>query len=846
MSSNDDNNNNNTDNNPPRKLPIPLTPLLSLPPESPLPPHLHNALTSALLSSGAVPRIQAALGEALAASGWTAALRARVHALLRDGECGSVEEVLARVVREAGLDGAAANDQAEGGGNGVVKKEEDEGDEGAQNGDPDGAGAAADLKIPDKAVKEVVRVVRRELENVCEIQVDEHRLLHCRARLSDSSAAYLAQLAAAHNAGNDGFRRAMAASAMAAATATDTDTSPATFPASTATADDAMTDVDIAKDSAGYDADDDTGTSEIEPEELPDTSTSAITAIDEPRDAEARAAFSSHVDRRDYAYLGGHYVADFSDDDYGDPIDPDQILQNVEFAAGEEQRAESGEQEHVDDFKDRYRGVCLTCLEAAEECACEGGPELVDHLEWRVDDEGGMDMDDVDPGEGVKVEENDEMEEEGNVAADSSRETPELADYEAFCDRCLCFLEFCKCGQDVGGEVLEEADPAEPEPESGDEAEPPSCDYCLQPPGVCECGPDVGGEDVELDGPTGCSFRSFCLLCLRAPTDCDCGEGDETEEDSSSDDSSDDSDRLATAVAADYASSESALVNEELFCGDCLRAHELCVCRSPVRYNVDEATGDPAALEDIVCGNCWVDRELCDCPVGARRRAALALIEGEGTAGEEESAAEGDEEESVAADEDHAQEETEREAPPPLDYAMCTECGCFGFGCVCHGTPDLAASPPQSAADSEAADDDDDGDDDSDDDSDDDDGDDDKENAAPASPASPSSPVQSDSGDSGDVCHRCWNVVHFCRCGQQGPGGQGGQIAGAAAADGEPEEGEEVLLDLDDDDIDDLPDEEEPPDPAQLTRGRKRSRDDDRAGDLLQMGKNRGMPKPRR
>lgn len=123
----------------------------------PLPPTLHSTLLSALLAQpAAVPRIQSAISHELAAAGWTTALRTRIAQLLRNGECATYEELMARVLREARGDA--------GGQNGVNGH-------GGENGDGE-AGERVEIKIPEKAVREGVKAVRRELEAVCEVVRD--------------------------------------------------------------------------------------------------------------------------------------------------------------------------------------------------------------------------------------------------------------------------------------------------------------------------------------------------------------------------------------------------------------------------------------------------------------------------------------------------------------------------------------------------------------------------------------------------------------------------------------------------------------------------------------------------
>ncbi|KAF1815365.1 hypothetical protein P152DRAFT_446438 [Eremomyces bilateralis CBS 781.70] len=119
----------------------------------PLPADLRASLTSALLAQNSIPRIHQTLSHELASSGWTNALREHVKELLRSGQAQSYGEVM-RLVVEGALkeEGGKNGEEANGEGNGVAQAEV--------------------IKIPEKAVKEGLRVVRKELERVCEVVVD--------------------------------------------------------------------------------------------------------------------------------------------------------------------------------------------------------------------------------------------------------------------------------------------------------------------------------------------------------------------------------------------------------------------------------------------------------------------------------------------------------------------------------------------------------------------------------------------------------------------------------------------------------------------------------------------------
>ncbi len=123
-------------------------------------------VTSALLSAGAIPRIQAVLSHELASAGWTTNLRSFVLQLLRSGDCSTYDQVMTRVLAEAkGQDtGSAAH-----GVNGV------NGTAGDRSGPSLPTGKSVEdggIRIPAKVIREGVKTVKKELESVCEITLE--------------------------------------------------------------------------------------------------------------------------------------------------------------------------------------------------------------------------------------------------------------------------------------------------------------------------------------------------------------------------------------------------------------------------------------------------------------------------------------------------------------------------------------------------------------------------------------------------------------------------------------------------------------------------------------------------
>jgi hypothetical protein len=110
----------------------------TLPSSSALPNNAQTTLTTALLSGGAIPRIERALTQSLAEAGWTGALRTQVAQLVRGGECASYADVLSRVLE------------------GVRK----------------GAGSS-EIAVPEEVLGQAMKIVRAEVERCVEVRVDD-------------------------------------------------------------------------------------------------------------------------------------------------------------------------------------------------------------------------------------------------------------------------------------------------------------------------------------------------------------------------------------------------------------------------------------------------------------------------------------------------------------------------------------------------------------------------------------------------------------------------------------------------------------------------------------------------
>ena len=118
-----------------------------------MPKPIHDALATALLENRAIPRIEGVLSQSLAETGWSDKLRAYIQRLIRTGEAHTHDEIMVKV--EAAIRGGSIPAEGETNGNGVDAAEK------------------PDLKIPEKVVRDGVKVVRQELEKVVTIEVDD-------------------------------------------------------------------------------------------------------------------------------------------------------------------------------------------------------------------------------------------------------------------------------------------------------------------------------------------------------------------------------------------------------------------------------------------------------------------------------------------------------------------------------------------------------------------------------------------------------------------------------------------------------------------------------------------------
>lgn len=136
---------------------------ISVPPQPPrpLPTHLRTSLTSALLSSSAIPQIQATLYNTSQEAGWNEAIHRRAKQIISSGQATSSKEVMEILVKEA-REGQALNSRPVNRIPGGLARHRQEDAKSTQ--DP-----AVDVMFPNEAVKRGKEVVRDALENIVDI-----------------------------------------------------------------------------------------------------------------------------------------------------------------------------------------------------------------------------------------------------------------------------------------------------------------------------------------------------------------------------------------------------------------------------------------------------------------------------------------------------------------------------------------------------------------------------------------------------------------------------------------------------------------------------------------------------
>ena len=165
-----------------------MAPTLIIPPNPPTPlsQPLRTDITNALLATSTIPTLQTMLLAECHEIGWLDTVRERALQLIRTGECVTYGEVMGKVVGEAkvwgtaderdgklvngiqhsatGKSGVERNGAAKNGINSAIKN---------GVGKEVGKDTKADVRVPDKVVREGVRVVKAALDKVVKIEEQE-------------------------------------------------------------------------------------------------------------------------------------------------------------------------------------------------------------------------------------------------------------------------------------------------------------------------------------------------------------------------------------------------------------------------------------------------------------------------------------------------------------------------------------------------------------------------------------------------------------------------------------------------------------------------------------------------
>jgi hypothetical protein len=118
-------------------------------------PTTQTLLTTALVDNNSIPLIQNALLHELQASGWSTNLKTYITQLMRSGECTKYDDLMDRVLDEALRETNAAAVAAENGKKSNVDDEEE--------------GVRPSLAVPNQAITQAVKIVKKELEKICQL-----------------------------------------------------------------------------------------------------------------------------------------------------------------------------------------------------------------------------------------------------------------------------------------------------------------------------------------------------------------------------------------------------------------------------------------------------------------------------------------------------------------------------------------------------------------------------------------------------------------------------------------------------------------------------------------------------
>lgn len=129
----------------------------------PLPSHLRFELTSALLSDSAIPTIQSTLYDTSQDVGWIDAVRDRAKQLISTGQATSSHQVTEILLKEAR---ARSKSRATTTRSHAHHRQTESDGQGSSGLTPQ----AVDIKFPDEAIKEGMKVVRTALEDIADVR----------------------------------------------------------------------------------------------------------------------------------------------------------------------------------------------------------------------------------------------------------------------------------------------------------------------------------------------------------------------------------------------------------------------------------------------------------------------------------------------------------------------------------------------------------------------------------------------------------------------------------------------------------------------------------------------------
>lgn len=135
----------------------------------PLPIHLRSELTSALLSTSAIPVIQSTLQEASDEAGWTTSVRLRAKQLISSGQATNWQEVVEVLIKES-IERQDDQPILPGG----IQRMRQDRDKGV--GPAKQTAGVISVKFPAQAITDGKKAIRAALEPVIEVEGQSYRI----------------------------------------------------------------------------------------------------------------------------------------------------------------------------------------------------------------------------------------------------------------------------------------------------------------------------------------------------------------------------------------------------------------------------------------------------------------------------------------------------------------------------------------------------------------------------------------------------------------------------------------------------------------------------------------------